>query len=29
VVQASEPALLVFFPGRGEKKVLARFLRRA
>jgi DNA helicase-2/ATP-dependent DNA helicase PcrA len=29
VVQSSEPALLVFFPGRGEKKVLARFLRRA
>jgi DNA helicase II / ATP-dependent DNA helicase PcrA len=24
----TEPKLLVFFPGRGEKKVLARFLRR-
>jgi DNA helicase-2/ATP-dependent DNA helicase PcrA len=29
VEQGVEPKLLVFFPGRGEKKVLARFLRRA
>jgi len=27
VVQASEPAVVVAFPGRGEKKILARFLR--
>ena len=27
VVQSSEPAVLVAFPGRGEKKILARFLR--
>jgi DNA helicase-2/ATP-dependent DNA helicase PcrA len=29
VEQGIEPKLLVFFPGRGEVKVLARFLRRA
>jgi DNA helicase-2/ATP-dependent DNA helicase PcrA len=29
VVQASEPAVVVAFPGRGEKKILARFLRLA
>jgi DNA helicase-2/ATP-dependent DNA helicase PcrA len=29
VVQANEPAVLVAFPGRGEKKILARFLRLA
>jgi DNA helicase II / ATP-dependent DNA helicase PcrA len=29
VLQASEPAVMVFFPALGEKKVLARFLRRA
>jgi DNA helicase-2/ATP-dependent DNA helicase PcrA len=29
VLQASEPAVMVFFPVWGEKKVLARFLRRA
>ena len=29
VIQASEPAVMVFFPSSGEKKVLARFLRRA
>jgi len=29
VVQASEPAVVVAFPGRGEKKILARFLRPA
>jgi DNA helicase-2/ATP-dependent DNA helicase PcrA len=27
VVEASEPAVVVAFPGRGEKKILARFLR--
>jgi DNA helicase-2/ATP-dependent DNA helicase PcrA len=27
VVQANEPAVVVAFPGRGEKKILARFLR--
>ena len=27
VVEASEPAVVAFFPGWGEKKVLARFLR--
>ena len=26
VVEASEPAVVVAFPGRGEKKILARFL---
>ncbi|MCL2724479.1 MAG: UvrD-helicase domain-containing protein [Polyangiaceae bacterium] len=29
VVHAGEPAVVAFFPGWGEKKVLARFLRRA
>ncbi len=29
VVQANEPAVVVAFPGRGEKKILARFLRPA
>jgi len=29
VLQASEPAFMVFFPAWGEKKVLARFLRRS
>jgi len=29
VVQANEPAVVVAFPGRGEKKILARFLRLA
>ncbi len=27
VVHSNEPAVLVAFPGRGEKKILARFLR--
>jgi DNA helicase-2/ATP-dependent DNA helicase PcrA len=27
VVNAGEPAVVAFFPGWGEKKVLARFLR--
>ncbi|MEO7110591.1 MAG: hypothetical protein ABI183_09150, partial [Polyangiaceae bacterium] len=29
VESAGEPAAVVFFPGWGEKKVLARFLRLA
>jgi len=29
VVQAADPAVVAFFPGWGEKKVLARFLRPA
>jgi DNA helicase-2/ATP-dependent DNA helicase PcrA len=27
VVHANEPAVVVAFPGRGEKKILARFLK--
>lgn len=29
VVTAGEPAVVAFFPGWGEKKILARFLKRA
>jgi DNA helicase-2/ATP-dependent DNA helicase PcrA len=29
VVESSEPAVVVAFPGRGEKKILARFLKLA
>jgi len=29
VAASNEPAVIVAFPGRGEKKILARFLRMA
>jgi hypothetical protein len=28
VVASADPMIVAFFPGWGEKKVLARFLRR-